>query len=116
MIFKWNICADGVGETENNINSLIATKLRIKFYGVVRTEVTWQIDIPQQLRSDTFHICIMKWCQSLTFLKMTEKIGRSYFCASANEAQRPRTSEVVISVGLSIAFLSICILSQSFGS
>lgn len=31
----------------------------------------------------------MKWCQSLTFLKMAEKIGKLHCCATADEAQRP---------------------------
>lgn len=45
-------------QIRNNINSLIATKLRIEFNRVVGTPASCQTDSPQQLRSDTCEIHI----------------------------------------------------------
>ena len=75
-----------VAQIRNNIHLQITIKLYIKFNRLVRTEVfdSCQIDVPQQLRSDT-DISILKWCQSLTFLMMTEEIGKPDFLGNADE-------------------------------
>lgn len=43
-------------------------------------------------------------------------ISENYFCAIADEAHRPRSSEVVIEMSVRIDFLSTCTLPQFCGS
>lgn len=85
------ICADLFlhAQVRNNIKALIATKLQQD--GRSRSQ-------SKMRKRSMYSISRMNWCQSLTFLKMVEKIVTPYFRANPDEAQRPRAREMVISM------------------